>query len=313
MNVAFIDTVHPVLNQMLEAKGMACHDLHQHDIQSLKLIIKDFDGIVLRSRIPMNADFLQHATRLKFIARSGSGLENIDLDYCTKNNIVCFNSPEGNRDAVGEHAVGMLLMLFDKLSKADAEVRQGIWLREENRGYEIAGKTVGIIGCGVMGNAFAKRLSGFECTVIGYDKYKRNYTNQYIHEVSLHELQERADIISLHVPLTPETKYMVDAAFIDKTAKPFYLINTSRGPCVNTAHLVEALKTGKIKGACLDVLEYEKPSFEKLDIATLPQPMHYLAASDKVILSPHIAGWTFESYYKLSSYLGEKIIQHFGL
>ncbi|HLP11604.1 MAG TPA: NAD(P)-dependent oxidoreductase [Flavobacteriales bacterium] len=313
MNVAFIDTVHPILNQMLEAKGITCHDLHQHDIQSLKLVIKDFDGIVIRSRFPMNPDFLQHATKLKFIARSGSGLENIDLEYCQKNNIVCFNSPEGNRDAVGEHAIGMLLMLFDKLKKADQEVRKGIWLREENRGLEIAGKTIGIIGCGVMGNAFAKRLSGFDCTVIGYDKYKKNYTNQFIHEVSLEELQQRADVISLHVPLTSETKYMLDLNFISKTGKQFYLINTSRGPCVNTADLVEALKSGKIKGACLDVLEYEKSSFENLDMASLPEPMHYLAASDKVILSPHIAGWTFESYYKLSSYLGEKIIQHFGL
>jgi D-3-phosphoglycerate dehydrogenase len=313
MNVAFIDTVHPILNQLLEAKGITCHDLHQHDIQSLKKIIKEFDGIVIRSRVPMNADFLQHATNLKFIARSGSGLENIDLDYCHKNNIACFNSPEGNRDAVGEHSVGMLLMLFDKLKKADAEVRQGIWLREENRGLEISGKTIGIIGCGIMGNAFAKRLSGFDCTVIGYDKYKKNYTNQFIHEVSLEELQQRSHVISLHVPLTTETTYLVDANFIGKTGKQFYLINTSRGPCVNTGDLVDALKSGKIKGACLDVLEYEKSSFEKLDMATLPEPMHYLAASDKVILSPHIAGWTFESYYKLSSYLAEKIIQHFGL
>lgn len=309
MNVAFIDTVHPVLNEMLESKGITCTPFYNTDRESLKEVIGEYHGIVIRSRIKMDADFLAYASSLQFIARSGAGMENIDLDYCAQHNITCFNSPEGNRDAVGEQAMGMLLMLLNNLKRADAEVRNGVWLREENRGYEIAGKTVGIIGYGNMGSALAQKLSGFDCNVIAYDKYKLHYSNKSIME----NIYSSADIVSLHVPLTTETQHLVNAEFIARMQKPFYLLNTARGQNVDTAALVHGLETGKIRGACLDVLEYEKSSFENLDLAALPAPMQYLVQSEKVILSPHIAGWTHESHYKLSWFLGEKIIAHFGL
>jgi len=313
MNVAFIDTVHPILRQMLENRGAACAPLHNIDREELKKVIGNFDGIVIRSRTAMDRDFLQHATRLKFIARSGAGMENIDLDYCREKNIVCFNSPEGNRDAVGEQVIGMLLMLFNHLKRADDEVRKGIWLREENRGNELSGKTVGIIGYGNMGTALAKKLSGFDCTVLAYDKYKTGYSDKYAKESTMEDILRECDIVSLHVPLTSETKYMVDANFIGSMKKHFYLVNTARGKCVNTHDLVEGLKSGKVRGACLDVFEYETSSFETLQLNDLPAPMQYLVNAQKVVLSPHIGGWTHESYYKLSSYLGEKIIRHFGL
>jgi D-3-phosphoglycerate dehydrogenase len=313
MNIAFIDTVHPALQQMLEAKGVECSAVYYDDIQLLKSKIKAFDGIVIRSRIKLDAAFLTHATNLKFIARSGAGMENIDLDYCAKNNIVCFNSPEGNRDAVGEHMLGQLLMLMNKLKKADQEVRKGIWLREENRGYEIAGKTIGIIGFGNMGSTFAKKLSGFDCTILAYDKYKKDFDNDYVKQVSMSEIYDSCEVVSLHIPLTDETNYLINAEFILKMKKPFYLLNSSRGQNVETSALVEGLENNKVIGACLDVLEYEKFSFEKLDVSTLPNPMQYLIKSDQVILSPHIAGWTHESYYKLSWHLGDKIIKHFKL
>lgn len=313
MNVAFIDTVHPVLRQMLEGRGVACVSLHEPDREELKKVIGNFDGIVIRSRTAMDRDFLQHASRLKFIARSGAGMENIDLDYCREKNIVCFNSPEGNRDAVGEQVIGMLLMLFNHLKRADTEVRQGIWLREENRGNELSGKTVGIIGYGNMGTALAKKLSGFDCTVLAYDKYKSGYSDKYAKESTMEDIFRECDIVSLHVPLTSETKYMVDANFIGNMKKHFYLVNTARGKCVNTNDLVEGLKSGKVRGACLDVFEYETSSFETLNLADLPAPMQYLINAPNVVLSPHIGGWTHESYYKLSSYLGEKIIKHFKL
>lgn len=313
MNVAFIDTVHPILQQMLESKGLTCTHLYTTDNDGLKKIIGQFEGIVIRSRVALNADFLQHATKLKFIARSGAGMENIDLDYCRQRNIVCFNSPEGNRDAVGEQVIGMLLMLFNHLKRADAEVRKGIWLREENRGYELAGKTVGIIGYGQMGSALAKKLSGFDCTVIAYDKYKKNYSDAFVREVQMEEFFETCDVVSLHVPLTVETHYLVNEDFIQKMKKPFYLVNSARGKCVDTAALVKALESQKITGACLDVLEYETSSFETIGTGELLVPLQYLVSAQNVILSPHIAGWTHESYRKLSSYLGEKIIAHFGL
>jgi len=313
MNIAFIDTVHPVLQEMLEAKGITCEGLYSDDIETLKLKIGAFDGIVIRSRIKLDSTFLAHATQLKFIARSGAGMENIDLDYCKQKNIICFNSPEGNRDAVGEHMLGMLLMLLNNLKRVDAEVRKGIWIRDENRGYEIAGKTIGIIGFGHMGSTFAKKLSGLDCKILAYDKYKKNFGNSYVEEASVEELYAKCDIISLHIPLTAETKYLVNDGFISSMQKPFYLLNSARGQCVETSSVVEALKNKKIIGACLDVLEYEKSSFENLDVTTLPEPMQYLINAENVILSPHIAGWTHESNYKLSWFLGDKIIKHFNL
>lgn len=313
MIVGFIDTVHPILNQLLEKKGVKCIDLHSADYEQLKGLVRNLDGIVIRSRFRMDEQFLQHAPELKFIARSGAGMENIDLDYCQKRNIVCFNSPEGNRDAVGEHAIGMLLSLLNRLKMADTEVRNGIWLREENRGYELAGKTVGIIGYGMMGSAIAKKLSGFDCEVLAYDKYKKNYSDGYVKEVGLDEIFKMCQVVSLHIPLTNETHHLVNDAFIQSMHHPFYLLNTARGKNVSTEALVRGLEKNKVLGACLDVLEYEKSSFENLDLQALPEPMQYLIQSEKVLLSPHIAGWTHESYVKLSRFLGEKVIAHFNL
>lgn len=308
MRVLFLDIVHPILDETLTANGFTCdHDYRCTYDEALDLI-PNYEGLVIRSRIPVDAKFLSAARSLKFIARSGAGLENIDLHAAASANIAVFNSPEGNMDAVGEHAIGMLLMLFNKLNFADAEVRSGEWNREKNRGLELAGKTVGIIGFGFMGSAFAKKLSGFDCTILAYDKYKSNYAPEYVKEVSLQYLQQNADIISIHLPLSPETNYYVDRKFIDSCEKPFFLINTARGRHVKISDLLAGLASAKVLGACLDVLEYEMNSFEKLSSSYLPEDFKKLAASEQVVLSPHVAGWTIESYKKLSLYLAEKIL-----
>lgn len=308
MRVLFLDIVHPILDETLTANGFTCdHDYRCTYDEALDLI-PNYEGLVIRSRIPVDAKFLSAARSLKFIARSGAGLENIDLHAAASANIAVFNSPEGNMDAVGEHAIGMLLMLFNKLNFADAEVRNGEWNREKNRGLELAGKTVGIIGFGFMGSAFAKKLSGFDCTILAYDKYKSNYAPEYVKEVSLQYLQQNADIISIHLPLSPETNYYVDRKFIESCKKPFFLINTARGRHVKISDLLADLASAKVLGACLDVLEYEMNSFEKLSSSNLPEDFKKLAASEQVVLSPHVAGWTIESYKKLSLYLAEKIL-----
>ncbi|NTW25832.1 MAG: NAD(P)-binding domain-containing protein, partial [Lentimicrobium sp.] len=250
---------------------------------------------------------LEKAVKLKFIARVGAGMENIDQQFAESRGVFCLNAPEGNRDAVGEHAMGMLLSLLNHLCRVNLEVRNGIWIREGNRGTEIHGKTIAIIGFGNMGSAFAERLSGFGANVIAYDKYKTNFNELYVREVQMEEVFREADILSLHVPLTEETRNLVDRAYLNKFSKPVYIINTARGQCVDTAALMDAVDSGKVLGAALDVLEYEKLSFENLDSASLPQPFRRLINSNKVILSPHIAGWTHESNYKLAKVLVEKI------
>jgi D-3-phosphoglycerate dehydrogenase len=267
-------------------------------------------GIVIRSRIAIDREFLDKAIRLKFIARVGAGMESIDTEYAVRKRVLCLNSPEGNRDAVGEHAIGMLLSLMNHLNRADQQVKRGIWEREGNRGTEIKGKTAGIIGYGNMGSAFAQRLRGFEAEVISWDKYKSGYSDGNTRETTLDELFASCDILSLHVPLTAETKYMVDGNFLDHFRKPLFLINTSRGPVVKTADLIAKLKSGKVLGAALDVLEYEDSSFERLS-ADPPEGMKYLMQAENVILSPHIAGWTVESRYKLARVLVDKIIRAF--
>ena len=307
--VLFLDTVHPVLAGRLEAAGYRCHYDYTSNYQEVCAKLQAYSGIVIRSRLPIDAELIAAGGSLEFIARSGSGLENIDLEAAAKKGIRVISSPEGNRDAVAEHALGMLLMLFNKLSKAHAEVRQGIWDREGNRGLELAGKTVGIIGYGQTGAAFAKRLQGFRCRIMAYDKYKKGFGSELIAETSLAELQTQADIISIHLPLSAETDYFVDRRFIDACAKPFYLLNTARGRHVNTADLVDALEKGKIRGACLDVLEYEKKSLENLDAENLPAAFSKLLAHPGVILTPHVAGWTVESYVKLSEVLADKILK----
>lgn len=306
--ILFIDTTHPCLKKMLEDAGYSCDLFTEKNRNEILNIIVNYTGIIIRSRIKIDKELLDKATNLKFVGRVGAGMDSIDVEYAVSKGVHCFNSPEGNRDAVGEHAIGMLLMMMNNIRRADMQVRQGLWKREENRGDEIKGKTIGIIGCGNMGSSFARKLYGFEANVIAYDKYKFNYSNEFVKEVSLDELYEHADIVSLHVPLTAGTKYMFNDSFIEKFKKNIWLINTSRGQVVNTDSLVTGLKSGKINGTALDVIEYEETSFEKLNSKELPDAWQYLINSDKVILSPHIAGWTHESKIKLAEILGEKII-----
>jgi D-3-phosphoglycerate dehydrogenase len=236
------------------------------------------------------------------------GTEHIDLVYAAQKGVAVFTSPEGSRDTVAEHALGMLLMLMNKLGKADREVRAGKWLREPNRGVEIKGKTVGILGYGNMGQAFARRLVGLACAeVIAYDKFRTNYGDDYARSVGLDELQERSDILSIHIPYLPENHHFIDGPFLDRFARDIYLINTARGTVLNTAHLVERMKSGRVLGAALDVLEYEEMSFSQLDLSSLPEPFQYLRRSDQAVLSPHIAGWSFESKAGHARVLADKI------
>ena len=307
MNVLFIDTVHPILQEKMEEHGFSCVDGTKWSESEILDEIADYHGIVLRSRVRVDRAFLEQAKNLRFIARSGSGVENIDAAYCAGHNIAVFNSPEGNRDAVGEHIMGMLLSLFNRIVPIQKEIKDGRWLREANRGIELMGKTVGIIGYGNNGAAFAKKLSGFDCKILAYDKYKSMFSHAYVKESSLEEIYEQADIISFHVPQTDETIYYFNDDFMNAMQKNFYLINASRGAVVRIASLVEGLKSGKVLGACLDVLEYEKFSFEEFMAMPPPDEFKYLVDAENVLLSPHIAGWTHESYYKLSLVLWKKI------
>jgi len=313
--VAFLDTVHPVLKDGLTHLGWECIDLTSTPISEIKSLIGDFHGIVIRSRMPMDSTFLRQANQLEFIARSGAGMENIDERYCQKENIICLNAPEGNRNAVGEQALGMLLSLFNNLVKANQEVKDGIWDREGNRGIELKGKTVGIIGFGHNGSAFAKKLMGFDVKILAYDKYKRDFGNDFVESCDLQTIFEQADVLSFHIPQNSETRFMADESFFESFKKSIYLINLARGKIVNTKALVGALKTGKVLGACLDVLEYEKSSFEHFFSKnnTIPEDFQYLIDSENVIISPHVGGWTIESYFELSNVLLEKIKKHYGL
>lgn len=305
--VLFIDTAHPVLQDSLETMGFQCDYFAEADLAAYRQIADRYTGFVVRSKILLDKQILPLAKKLKFIARVGAGMENIDLDLAKKLGIICLNAPEGNRDAVGEHAIGMLLALLNKIPQVDREVRQGIWIRAENRGTEIKGKTIALIGYGNTGSVTARKFSGFETNIIAYDKYKSGFGNDFVREVAMSEIFEQADILSLHIPLTAETNYLVDKQFLAKFKKPIYFINTSRGKNVNTADLLEAMETGRVLGCCLDVLEYEKLSFEAINSETLPETFRKLLAMPNVLLSPHIAGWTHESHYKLSKVLVDKI------
>lgn len=309
MRVLITDDCHPILASRLVEAGFEVVTDATLEADSLLSIVSDFDALVVRSKISIDARFLDSCgSRLRCIGRLGAGMETIDVSYAEAKGIRCLNSPEGNRDAVGEHATALLLSLFDRINLADAEVRQGLWRREANRGIEVKGKTVGIIGFGNMGAAFAQRLRGFECHIVAYDKYKAHYAPSYVEEVSLSELQQRADVVSLHVPLTEETHYLVDEQFFSAMAKPFFLINTARGAVVHTAALAEALSSGKVMGAGLDVVEYENMAKDGLDIAQLPADFRYLLQCPRVVLTPHVGGWTVESKYKLAAVMADKII-----
>ena len=305
--VLFIDTVHPYLSQELTRQGFACDLNYSLSESEILNSIHHYTGVVIRSKIKITKEIIDKASNLKFIARVGAGMENIDVEYAESKGIKCLHAPEGNRDAVAEHALGMLLSLFNNILKSDKEVRQGKWIREGNRGVELSGKTVGIIGYGNMGSVFAQRLKGFGCKVLAYDKYKKNFENEFVTETSLENIFNEADVLSLHIPLTSETKYLVNENFISSFKKNIYIINTARGKVLDTEALVKNLKSGKVLGACLDVLEYESLSFENLDSASLPEPFQYLINSDKVILTSHIAGWTHESNEKMAKVLAEKI------
>ena len=300
------DKTHEVLPQRLREAGFDVSVEPDHDYESLVQAAQGCEGLVVRSKVIVDSAFIDRVPSLRCIGRVGAGMETIDVDYAEAHGVCCLNSPEGNRDAVGEHAVGLLLALFDNIARADGEVRRGLWQREANRGLEVGGKTVGIIGFGNMGRAFAKRLSGFGCRVIYYDKYFRE-TPEGLERVSLETLQREADVVSFHVPLTAETRHYLDADFIAAMARPFYLINTARGAVVDTAALVSALESGKVLGAALDVLEYENMQADGL--GDVPESVQYLMQSPLTVLTPHVAGWTVESKYKLAAVLADKMIE----
>ena len=311
MNILHLDENHPLLIAQLNALGHTNHEDYTSSREEIMTKIHHYDGFIIRSRFKIDADFLSKGTNLKFIGRVGAGLENIDIDFAKKQGIQLIAAPEGNRNAVGEHALGMLLSLFNKLNKADREVREGNWLREANRGIELDGQTIGIIGYGNMGKAFAKKLRGFEVNVLCYD-LKENVGDENATQVSLEELQKRTTVLSLHTPQTTQTLGMINKEFIDKFHHDFWLINTARGKSVVTKDLVEALKSGKILGAGLDVLEYEKSSFENLfQNDEMPEAFQYLIQAENVLLTPHVAGWTKESKEKLAQTIVDKFKRHF--
>jgi len=310
MKVLHLDSNHNILAEMLEDNGFSNHHDYTSSKDDILKIIKDYDGIIVRSRFSIDASFLKAAKQLKFIGRVGAGLENINLEVAKELNISCYNAPEGNRNAVGEHTIGMLLSLFNHMNRADLQVRKGLWLREENRGLELEGKTIGLIGYGNMGKSFARKLSGFDCKVIFHD-LKNDLSDENADQVTLEELQKSSDILSLHTPQTPLTIDMVNSSFISSFKKPFYLINTARGKSVVTEDLVSALESGKILGAGLDVLEYEKSSFTSLfNEDNIPVDFKKLLKMDNVLLSPHVAGWTIESKFKLAKIIATRIIKN---
>ncbi|OOG63024.1 2-hydroxyacid dehydrogenase [Flavobacterium sp. A45] len=312
IKILHIDSNNPILWEQLEQAGFINHADFTSSKQEIEAKIQDYQGIVIRSRFKIDKQFLDKATNLQFIARVGAGLESIDCDYATSKNIALIAAPEGNCNAVAEHTLGMILSLFNKLNIADSEIRSGEWNREKNRGYELDGKTVGIIGYGNMGKAFAKKLRGFDVEVLCYD-IKENVGDANARQVSLQELQQKTDVLSLHIPWTPETDKMVNLDFINAFAKDIWIINTSRGKNIITADLVTAMQSGKVLGAGLDVLEYEKLSFENLfQNKNTPEAFQYLLDGRKVILTPHIAGWTYESHERLAQVIVDKIKALYG-
>lgn len=309
-HILITDDTHPILVQRLREAGYEVVVNTEIDCEeALAQEIERYDAIVVRSKIEIGEALISRARNLKCIGRVGAGMETIDVEAAKRHGVECVNSPEGNRVAVGEHAVGLLLALLNNIARADAEIRKGLWQREENRGKELGCRTVGIIGFGNMGGEFARCLRGFGCRIMAYDKYKKGYAPDYVEEVDLEQMQREADVVSLHVPITKETKHMVDAMFLKSFAKPIMLINTSRGGVVDTVALVDAMKRGSVAGAALDVLEYEKMAADSLDFNHLPEAYRYLIESKDVVLTPHVAGWTVESKYKLAAVLAEKIIE----
>lgn len=301
--ILIVDELHPVFKERAIALGYEVDDLPLYTREQTLAAISNYQGIAVRTKFRIDQELMAAAPSLKFIARAGAGLDNIDVDYARSRNIELLNAPEGNMDAVGEHATGMLLSLMNNFRNADQEVRNGIWDREGNRGYELKGKTVGIIGYGFMGKSFAKKLAGFEVNVIAYDKYKTGFSDAYAKEVSMEEIVKHSDVLSLHIPLTSETRQMVDEEYFFHFRKPIFFINTARGEIVSTQAVLQAIQSGKILAAGLDVLEVEKfPALQQTPW------FNDLKLAGKVILTPHVGGWTFESYRKISEVLADKLI-----
>ncbi|MFD0795723.1 2-hydroxyacid dehydrogenase [Mucilaginibacter litoreus] len=303
-HILIVDDLHPAFMEQASALGYTIDYQPDMKLEGASQIINNYDGLVIRSKFQVDKVFLDLAVNLRFICRAGAGMDNIGEDYAIEKGVILINAPEGNRDAVGEHAIGMLLSLMNNLNRGDGEVRNGKWLREENRGYELKGRTVGIIGYGNMGSTFAKKLSGFEVNVIAYDKYKTGFSDRYAREVSMEEIVKHSDVLSLHVPLTRETSGMVDDEYFFHFKKPVFFLNTARGKVVKTSAVLNAIKQEKVLAAGLDVLEVEKfPSLAEQEW------FDELRTSGKVLLSPHVGGWTFESYRKISEVMAEKLAE----
>ncbi|WP_439695439.1 NAD(P)-dependent oxidoreductase [Mucilaginibacter sp. AW1-7] len=302
-NILIVDDVHPIFMELAEAKGYTCDYRPIIKTEEALQIIGNYAGLVIRSKFQVTKQVFDLATNLQFVARAGAGMDNIDEAYAAEKSIKLINAPEGNSDAVGEHAIGLLLSLMNNFNRGDAEIRNGKWEREGNRGYELKGKTVGIIGYGHMGHSLARKLSGFQVDVIAYDKYKTGFSDRYAREVSMEQIVKLSDVLSIHVPLTSETNGLIDDEYLFHFKKPIFFINTSRGKTAKVSSVLKAIKEGKILGAGLDVLEVEK-------FPTLAEQAWYdeLRQSGKVILSPHVAGWTFDSYRKISEVMAEKLV-----
>jgi D-3-phosphoglycerate dehydrogenase len=300
--ILIVDDIHPIFIEQAEALGYHCDYQPAIKPEQVFEIIADYEGLVIRSKFLVDRKVIDISKNLHFICRAGAGMDNIDEDYALEKGIMLINAPEGNMDAVGEHAIGLLLNLMNNINRSDAEIREGVWKREANRGYELKGKTVGIIGYGFMGKSFAKKLSGFEVNVIAYDKYKTGFSDQYAREVSMEEIVKHADVISFHVPLTAETKGLVNDEYLFHFKKPIFLLNTSRGKVVKAKAVLNAIKQGKILGAGLDVLEVEK-----FPVLAEQEWFEELKHCDKIILTPHVAGWTFDSYRRISEVMADKL------
>lgn len=300
--ILIADHLHPVFKAEAEGLGYHCDDRPEISREETLSIIGDYEVIAIRTKFRIDRELMDAGTKLKIIARAGAGMDNIDEDYAMSRGIICINAPEGNRDAVAEHAIGMLLSLANNLNKGDSEIRQGIWDREGNRGWEIKGKTIGIIGYGNTGQSFARKLSGFEVTILAYDKYHPEKIGPEVRSVSLNELQLKADVLSFHIPLSSETRHFFDDKFLEGFHKQIILLNTSRGEVVDSSAVLRGLNKGLIIAAGLDVLEVEK-------FPGLKEQEWYegLISSKKVLLSPHVAGWTVESYRKISEVLAGKL------
>lgn len=311
MKILHLDENHPLLIQQLDRAGFENIQAYTESKSEIESVLKHYDGLVVRSRFPIDASFLAKGTNLKFIARVGAGVENIDQEAAKKLDIELFAAPMGNANAVGEHALGMLLGLMNKLRLAHQSIQAGEWLRETHRGEELEGQTVGIIGYGNMGKSFAKKLLGFDVKEVIYYDIEPKKPDAFARQVSLEELQEKVTVLSLHTPQTPLTIGMIDAAFLTKMQQPFWLINTARGSAIKTVDLVQALKNGKVKGAALDVLEYEKSSFENLFATEISDDFSYLLAANNVLLTPHVAGWSIESHRKLAEIIVQQIVKNF--